>query len=324
VRGRLDFALVCVALLSSARAGAAESSAFTLETGSPDALCPALEVTREAVARRLGSLVVEGHKGWRARYTIGHAPVGTPRDFVRLELFSPEGTVELVRDLPIEGDSCRTMAEVIALVLDRYFRGLGADGQRPSDGPQTSVTRRPPSPSPAAPPGAPLVNAKAARRLSLEYAVTHPDAQPWLGLRGSTTLGASLELGLALRASLTPLQERAAGGASVEARAVAARSSLAWRLTLGPALLHLGPTLSLAIEQATTRGLATRNDRTRVLWGGGLEAGFVAPLTPSLFVQTTISADVRVTSGHFFIEQREVLAPRWLTLGSSLSAGYSW
>jgi hypothetical protein len=59
---------------------------FTLETGSPDALCPELETAREVAQRRLGSLVVEGRRGWHARYTIAHAPDGLPRDFVRLEL----------------------------------------------------------------------------------------------------------------------------------------------------------------------------------------------------------------------------------------------
>jgi len=81
---RLCFAGLGVALLWASEASARESGGFTLETGSPDALCPELEMTREIVARRLGSLIVEGRKGWLGRYTIGHAPAGNPRDFVRL------------------------------------------------------------------------------------------------------------------------------------------------------------------------------------------------------------------------------------------------
>jgi hypothetical protein len=323
VRGRLTWAVLGAGLLSSAGAWGAETGGFTLETGSPDALCPELEVTRELVARRLGSLVAEGRKGWRARYTIGHAPSGTPRDFVRLELFSPEGTVELLRDLPIEGDSCRTMAEVIALVLDRYFRGLGADGPRPPE-------PAPPAPLPAAPvpPTAALRSEEPrtllARRLSAEFAVTSPGAQPWLGLRASTVLGSRFELALGVRLALTPLHEATPRGASVEARALTVRSSLAWRLALPPGILRLGPTVSLTGEHATTFGLANQRDRTRARWSAGLEAGFIVPLGRALFVEGAISADLLVSSGRFFIEEREVLSPRWLTVGGSLGLGYAW
>lgn len=323
MRGRLQLAVLGAGLLSSAGAWGAETGGFTLETGSPDALCPELEVTRELVARRLGSLVVEGRKGWRARYTIGHAPSGTPRDFVRLELFSPEGAVELLRDLPIEGDSCRTMAEVIALVLDRYFRGLGADAPRPAE-------PVPPAPLPA-PPAQPTAAPRTeehrtllARRLSAEYAATYPWAQPWLGLRASTVLSSRFELALGLRLGLTPQQEATPRGASVEARALAARASLAWRLAMPPGILRLGPSVSLTGEHATTIGLANQRDRTRARWSAGVEAGFLAPLGSALFIEGAISAEVLVSSGRFFIEEREVLSPRWLTLGGSLGIGYAW
>ncbi|RYZ09185.1 MAG: hypothetical protein EOO73_05340 [Myxococcales bacterium] len=324
VRGRLLVALLAGGLLSSRVVRAEETSGFTLETGSPDALCPALEVTREAVTRRLGSLVVDGRKGWRARYTIGHAPFGNPRDFVRLELFSPEGRVELVRDLPMEGESCRTMAEVIALVLDRYFRGLVADDQRP-DEPAPSTPPEP-APQPSRPPAArPIAAADRTvwgSRLALEYAVSHPAALPWLGVRGSTAVGSRLELALGLRLALTPLQERARGGASVEARAAAARALVAWRLPLPLGLAHLGPVASVVMEQATTQGLATSNDRARALWSAGFESGYVAPVSRSLFVQTTISAEFLAGSGRLFIQNQEVLAPHWLTVSWSLGLGY--
>jgi hypothetical protein len=331
VRWRLHFAWLAAVLSASTGAWGAESSGFTLETGSPDALCPELEMTRELVTRRLGSLVVEGHKGWRARYTIGHAPSGNPRDFVRLELFSPEGSVELLRDLPIEGDSCRTMAEVIALVLDRYFRGLGADAPRPVERADASAAPPQPASTPTQPP-APAERAPASEvdlnrrrlRISAEYAVTLPVAQPWLGLRASAALRSNLEGTLALRVGLTPLQESAPRGASVEARAVAARAGVAWRFALPVGLLHLGPAVSLAVDQATTRGLIRQTDRTRVLWAAGVDAGFVAPLGRALFVEAAISFDLLVRSGQFFIEDREVLSPRTLTLGWSLGLGYAW
>lgn len=101
----------------------ASEPGLRVETGSPDALCPDLAQTRAAVGRRLGRIEAAAGAGWVARYTVAHAPRGTPRDFVRLELFAPDGGRELSKDLPIEG-SCATLADVIALVLDRHFRGL--------------------------------------------------------------------------------------------------------------------------------------------------------------------------------------------------------
>jgi hypothetical protein len=337
VRGRQLFAFLAAGLLLRAVATAEEASGFTLETGSPDALCPALEVAREAVSRRLGALLVEGR--WRARYTIAHAPSGTPGDFVRLELFNPEGKAELVRDLPIEGESCRTMAEVIALVLDRYFRGLVTHEPRVESPVPAPVERA----SPVAPPLAPTPETAPAlaptmatretprgvvfrpfleRRLALEYAVSHPLAVPWLGLRGSSTLGPHLELMLGMRVALAPFQESAPRSARVEARPVAVRAGMAWRLTLPPGLVHIGPVVQVSVEQATTQGLVSQSDHIRARSSAGLESGFVAPVSRSLFIQTAVSAELLVSSGRFFIEDREVLVPPALTLGWSLGIGY--
>lgn len=324
MRWLVQFALLCFGLLASPGARAAEPSGFALETGSPDALCPDLQVTRELVARRLGALVVEGHTGWKARYTIGHAPSGSPRDFIRLELFSPEGRVELLRDLPIEGASCRTMAEVIALVLDRYFRGLGESEPRPAEFEAVTAHPRAARTAPGPPPRPRGQSLALARRLSAEYGFTQPASRAWLGLRGSTALGSGFEAALGLRFALTPLQERLPGAASVEARALASRIGVAWRLALPPGLLHLGPILSVAGERATTRGLANRTDRLRILWSAGAEAGFIAPLGRSLFCSASIFADFLAGSGHFFVGDEEVLSPRRLTLGGSIGFGYAW
>jgi hypothetical protein len=328
---RSSLAWLAVALSWSGHASALDSESFTLETGSPDALCPELEATREIVARRLGSLLVEGRKGWRARYTIGHAPAGYPRDFVRLELFNPEGAVELLRDLPIEGDSCRTMSEVIALVLDRHFRGLVAAEPAPQDSAQATTVDPPAEtiavhPQTVREPPVPSSSDLAERgpRISAEYAATV--ARPWLGLRVSSALGTRIEVGLAARFGLTAIEEREPQGAKVEAKAATSRATVAWRLALPPGLLHLGPALSLAIERATTHGLAYHTDRTRALWRGGVEAGFVAPVGRGLFVEAATSLDFLVASasGRLFVAGREVLPPQAMTVGWSLGFGYAW
>ena len=320
---RLSFACLGVALLCASEASALESGGLTLETGSPDALCPELAATREIVARRLGSLVVEGHEGWLARYTIGHAPAGNPRDFVRLELLNPKGEVELTRDLPMAGDSCRTMSEAIALVLDRYFRGLAAsEASDPSAAaPVVPRSRKPQSAlEPAT--SARLALSDRGPRLSAEYAVS--PGQPQLGLRFSGGLGAKLEAALALRVALTSLEESEAGGASVEARTATSRASLAWKLELPPGLLHFGPALSLAIQRATTRGLQSQTDRTRAIWMAGLELGLAVPVGRSLFIQGCTSLDFLLpgAAGQFLVDNQEVLAPRAVTLGWALGFGY--
>ena len=331
----LCFAALGIALLWVSEASALESGGFTLETGSPDALCPELETTREIVARRLGSLIVEGRKGWLARYTIGHAPDGNPRDFVRLELFNPEGGVELRRDLPIEGDSCRTMAEVIALVLDRHFRGLVAN-EANAVGPQAAAVapQQQSTASASAPLQAPRGSepAKTAHfavagtgpRLSVEYATT--GAQAYLGLHVGARLGPKLEAALGLRWGLTSLEESEPRGAQVESRTAMARASFAWRLPLRPGLLHLGPAFTLGFERATTRGLQTQTARTRALWTAGLQAGFVVPLGRRLFVEGTTSLDFLLpgAAGQFYIDNREVLAPQTTVLGWALGFGYAW
>ncbi|HKO46430.1 MAG TPA: hypothetical protein VJV79_01825 [Polyangiaceae bacterium] len=327
----LSFVVLCAALLWASEAAALEPGGFTLETGSPDALCPELEATREIVARRLGSLIVEGRKEWLARYTIGHAPTGSPRDFVRLELFNPEGKVELRRDLPIEGDSCRTMSEVIALVLDRHFRGLVATDERPpppveATPPASSVSVSSQAQTPRQYPPAPAAQLDATGRggrLSAEYAATL--AQPHLGLRVSARLGPKLEAALGLRWGLSSLEESEPRGARVAARVATARTGLAWRLALPPGLLHFGPVVSVALQRATTEGLPVASDQIRPLWMAGLEAGFVVPLGRRLFVESSFSLDFLVPgAGQLFIDNREVLAPSAVTLGCALGFGYAW
>jgi hypothetical protein len=320
-----SFAWMAVALLWGGPASALEAGGLTLETGSPDALCPELEATREIVARRLGALVVEGRKGWRARYTIGHTPAGSPRDFVRLELFNPEGRAELLRDLPIEGDSCRTMSEVIALVLDRYFRGLVAAEQAPQEAPVVP-TAQPALPLAARAEREPALEGAAgiSPRASIEYATSA--ARPWLGLRLGVQLSSHLEVGAGLRLGLSRLEERDPRGARIEARTVGSRVSLAWTLALPPGVLRLGPTASLGLQRATTEGLAHRTDRTRALWMTGVEAGFRLPVSARFFLEASSAFDVLLpgVSGRLFVEGREVLVAPSLTFGGALAFGYAW
>lgn len=89
---------------------------LAIDTPSPDALCPPLEQTRSAVESRLGAVELEGT--WRATYVLVHRAEG---DRVALKLRDPKGAVRLEREFAAEGGSCATLAQVIALVLERYF-----------------------------------------------------------------------------------------------------------------------------------------------------------------------------------------------------------
>lgn len=92
------------------------SGGLTVESSSPDAMCPPLALTRGAVEARLGSVELEG--AWVARYGLVHRSEG---DFVLLEVVDPTGKVKLARELPVVATDCSTVARVIALVLERYF-----------------------------------------------------------------------------------------------------------------------------------------------------------------------------------------------------------
>jgi len=64
--------------------GIAHATEFQLDTDTPDALCPELSMTREAVRRRLGQLETEAGGGWRGSYSIVHDPSGRRGDHVYL------------------------------------------------------------------------------------------------------------------------------------------------------------------------------------------------------------------------------------------------
>jgi len=219
-------------------------------------------------------------------------------------------------------------------VLDRYFRGLGAGELSPPEAAETAPPPRPVVVSAPVQPehGAMHEPARASAfdlsgsdpRLSVEYAVAL--AQPSLGVRVSAGLGRHFEGALGLRWCLTSLEESEPRGARVVARSAASRVSFAWRLLLPPGLLHLGPAVTLTLEQATTEGLPDETDRIRALWAAGAEAGFVVPVGRNLFVEASTSLDFLVPggAGRLFVSNEEVLAPRALTLGGALGFGYAW
>ena len=319
-------------------ADAEEQAGLTIETGSPDALCPELESTRAAVRRRLGAIEPGGSAGFRARYTIGHAPVGALHDFVRLELFGPDGQLQLSRDLPLENDSCSTMAEVIALVLDRYFRGLLAREAAPdvvaaggAPSPDASSAGSPAlAPTPTEPPGAPSVPDPTAAApgadapgsppkntagessglVGLDLAFRSP-SRPSLGVRASFEPWSHVYAGAALHVGLVSDTEELADGAEVTARGASLRAYLGWKLELDRVRAYVGPGLRFGVDRGRSEGLESTDVRYRATWGAGIDAGAFWLSPGGWCAGLSAALDVTPSSlgGEFYVAGREVLEP---------------
>jgi hypothetical protein len=350
-------ALVALASTCLAEQALAEEGGLIIETGSPDALCPELTSTRAAVSRRLGELIVPGgSSGFRARYTIAHAPVGSPRDFVRLELYGPEGTLQLSRDLPLEGESCGTMAEVIALVLDRYFRALLAHERPGPDDDESAAAAEPPPASeaplvaeaPLAPaarePPAPLpsdtlpsdagpsheASSEAAPSGSEGLAVAafelgfrSPD-MPALGVRGMLEPWPQVYLGTALHVGLRSETQGLAGNGEVSSRDASWRIHAGWGPRLGPVRTYVGPGVCLGIARGSGDGLPQRSSGYRATWAAGLDAGALWVTTEGWSFGAAAALDVAMLSGRFYIDGEEVLAPERVRGWFGMSVGHAF
>lgn len=334
---RLGLSLCCVVCSSAFAARAEDIGGLELETGSPDALCPDLALTREAVRRRLGELVVPSGSGWRARYTIGHAPEGTPRDFVRLELFAPDGSRALERELPLEGESCSTMAEVIALVLDSHFRTLRVHEPAPATPARAGEAEPTPSPSrPLAAEPAPVTGVA-----SPAAGVTSPPER--LGFLGAE-LGASLARGptvgghallelwprlYAGGALLLPLleeKERLPEGGEVSARGLEARVHLGWGPRWGPLRTYLGPGVRLKVQRGKGDGLPRDEAGYRAVWAAGIEAGVLWQLSAraTFTFAGTLDAPLTALGGEFNVDDTEVLKPEPLSAWLGIGVGFGF
>ena len=331
--------LVLLGALPCPSAGADEPG-LTIETGSPDALCPDLTTTRAAVERRLGQLVVPDGSAFTARYTIAHAPAGTPRDFVRLELFGPDRVVQLTRDLPLDGESCSTMADVIALVLDRHFRAvLGREPVEPAVPAVPAVDAAPPAAldtvdnqaaASSGPPvevdagDAPVVEPAAGdRSFSVELAFREPD-RPALGGRALLGLWPHGLAGVALHVGLTQDHETVAGGEAAS-RELVTRGFLAWAPRSGRLRPYVGPGLRLSVARGTGRGLPTSESGVVLRPSFGLDTGVVWRSTGRWALSASAALDVMVPrmGGWFSVENDEVLAPAPVRIWLGVGVGYA-
>jgi hypothetical protein len=332
--------LACIGLALGSSAAVADAPGLTLETGSPDALCPDLATTRAAVERRLGQLVVADGSTFTARYTIGHAPAGTPRDFVRLELFGPDGAVQLARDLPLDGESCSTMADVIALVLDRHFRALlgrepAPEPAEPEPAPPLAVS--PPlqrAPDTRLPPAAVDTGASESEStagahrpvgnsVSIELALREARL-PALGARGLVSAWPEVLVGGAVHVDLGQDRE-SVGAGEVSSREVVGRAFAAWAPRMGPLEAYVGPGLRLGLARGAGAGLSTSETGLRLRPSFGVDAGLAWRPREHWLLSAFTALDVMVPrmGGWFAVDGSEVLAPPPVRLWLGVGVGYS-
>jgi len=301
-------------------------SGLTVETGSPDALCPDVASAEEAIHARLGELEAEG-ANWRVLYTIGHTPDASSGDFVRLMLFDPTGVKRLTRDLPLAGESCTTMAQVIALVVDRFFRTMVAEREDEA----AKATRLP-----AAPPEKTKDLGISAERLeqgetgqafaiSVQTGIVGLPPLPTLGL-AFVRQWTSFSLASALTWVVLPVTVDLEQGGQAHSRSGHFRLLPSWDVSFGEARLALGPTLAASAEWGSTTGLAKSTVGFRgMLAVGGAAAFRIALAERSMFeVSAVMEAPFRPFGGQFMIDGQEVLAPPAVRGLVSLGFGPAW
>jgi len=251
--------------ISSSVSASPFSEGLAVETESPDALCPDLATTREAIHNRLGTLALGGEeRGWTARYTVGHAP-GEAGDFVRLELLDPGGVLRLQRDLPRQDEACATLAQAIALVIERYFRELApALTVEPGLAPSTARMRN----SVSAP--VPLL----APRWALGFGVGAASAQPGAiaAAQAGFWLTRETHLELSVLADLAPYHERL-GSSELELRTYPVVLGVGFGRRIEVWDFFLGPETRWSLESARGSALDAANAGLGGAWAAGAAGG---------------------------------------------------
>lgn len=148
-----------------------------VETDTPDALCPPLEPVRQAVRSRLGE--VEGGP-YEARFAVVRGG-NRESDVLVLTLREADGEELLRRELPLASLGCNDAAEVIALVLERFFQQMSG-----VEAPLLLREEAPPPPTAPASPEPPSTAPSAAEAPG-EPAPPRPSAAEPVQPEGDTT-----------------------------------------------------------------------------------------------------------------------------------------
>jgi hypothetical protein len=305
---------------------------LSVESSSPDALCPPPEETRRAVAARLGGVELDGT--WRASYGLVHRTEG---DFVSLQLFDPGGVLRLERQLPVTTGSCAALSGVIALVLERFFLKPEASGAQEEEAPTTTPS------TPGERASAPATATPAPVRAPQPSRAVDAAPQPATSPRPRFRVGAELWAATGWLAPTLHVDRRVFGpyrvalsaGFDLQSHQTAAfddqgtiklqRAPFALTVmrdfSLMPALsFSAGVDLFGMLEGAQTTGLVKSDDGLRVVPGIGARLGlWLFPETVAApFAELAAAWLIKAAAPKFQIGKREVAAPPALVLGIAL------
>lgn len=297
---------------------------FRLDTDTPDALCPELAMTRDTVRKRLGTLEVEGGGTWQGRYSTVHDPTGSHGDYVRLVIIDPAGAEKAVRQLPIRGESCATVAQAIALVIDGFFRDLGQaaandasllNESTPAPGATPPHTE---SESASRPTNLPTVSTESTPAITTAslprnsghvlgiiagsgYESVPGSAVGSFGLFGAMT--SRLRTDLRFSVPWRDEQHELKGGAA-HLRLFPLRLALTYDVAVWDELrLFMGPEVLVSFEKATTSNVESGKSGWRAAFGPGARGGAAYWLLPGIALVAGFSADhVLLKSRRFLLE----------------------
>ena len=311
----------------------AKPTEFKLDTDSPDALCPELSIARDAVKKRLGQLEVEGGGTWHGRYSTVHDPAGRRGDYVRLVIVDPSGKEQATRELPMQGESCATMAQAIAIVVDGFFRDFGqtpleartATGVQPAadalgkpvekqDPEPSSIERRPAEESPNAPPVTTVATQAPRTKSQPPSSESRRTAGVILG-GGYESEPSSAAASFGLFFAVTPRWRIDLKSAFPTARISEKYASATAHLYPVPLRLSvsyltpsyqglswfIGPEILVSLEHGSVSGIPDGRSGWRASFGVGGRTGIAYSLTPSLALATNVSTDAALYQSRRFL-----------------------
>ena len=286
---------------------------FQIDTDTPDSLCPELSMTRDAVQKRLGKLEVEGGGIWRGHYGAVHDPSGRHGDYVRLVIVDPNGKEQATRDFSIRGESCATLAQAIALVVEGFFRDLGqspsADPPKveppvvasstPPTTPTTPARLAPPDSASPKTPKKPVKSGAAGVEVGTGYESVPSSLAVCLGLFVAPKSSWQFDLRVALPTSRVSWPFRTG---TAELLAIPSRLSVVYSAALARDLrAFAGPEFLTSLELASTEGVAGGRSGWRASLGAGARAGAAFWFTPGLALGASFSGDGVFTQSRKFL-----------------------
>lgn len=216
--------------------------------------CPSATLVDRAISQHLG----EGGAGWRIAYRA-------KGDAIQFALRDPRGGLSLQREVTGGAGDCQAVADAMALIVDRFFTGLGWSAGRPLPISESTIVR--PMPATVAA-GAPLV-------LSVEggAGLWTQRQNVGTGVFGVRAARGAVEAALHLLGPGTQTRQDLASGG----QALVSTWGLALSATLGGPIgslrLHGGPVAIVSRQWAHSQNIPVTADNAGTTLAAGLAGG---------------------------------------------------